>query len=424
LKENAERLLVLHGGDQVGWLEKSSAGRMVFAYSKSWLDSPDAFGISLSLPLGREPFKDERPGRFFANLLPEGRLRSLVARRLGLSEDNDFALLEAIGGECAGALSVVPEDRAKSRRPDGYTPLPAEELVEIANSGDVLPYVTGVKQTRLSLAGAQDKLPVLLDEGKLYLPEGNSASSHIIKFPSRDFAYLPANELLTTALARAAGLRVAEMEPLPLGNQLACLVTRYDRSRDGDKLVRIHQEDFCQSLGLGHATKYEDEGGPSFATCYELAVGACNDPLQANEQLLRWHAFNATAGNADGHAKNVSFLLESSRSIRLAPFYDLVCTRAYQRLDSGLAMRVGGVSDPGQIRSEHWTRLAEEIGVGKSFLLELVREVADSVRGALPAVGDDFRSRYGDSPAIQMVSRAVDKQARRILGQLETREGQ
>jgi len=420
LKGEKERLAVMHATGLVGFLDKKNDGRLAFEYSDSWLDSNNAFAISLSLPLKGGRFEDERPGRFFANLLPEGRLRSLVARRLGLSEENLFALLKAVGGECAGALSVLPENQAESYRNSAdYSPLSVKELSKMAAAGDVLPFVTAERRTRLSLAGAQDKLPVLVDDGKFYLPEGNSPSSHILKFPSRDFRHLPANEVLTASLARAAGLNAAEVQPLALGDELACLVTRYDRRRDADgNLIRLHQEDFCQALGLDHSTKYEQEGGPSFADCFDLAGRACTEPLLDGEQLLRWLAFNATVGNADGHAKNISLLLKTDRSIHLAPFYDLVCTRAYRGLDRNLAMLVGGVADPGQIRGSDWARLAAEVGVGRRFLLELIEEVAGEVQKALCEAEKNFRSLCGESPAIQMVFQSVSKQARRIMRQL------
>ncbi len=421
MSTETDRLAVLHAGGLVGRLWTASDQRLVFEYADEWLAGADSFAISQSLPLRRETYTDERAGRFFANLLPEGRLRQLVTMRLGLSVENDFALLKAIGGECAGALSVVVEQEHYSGAGEReYRPLSRQALADMLVTGDALPFVTGEGKLRLSLAGAQDKLPVYFKDGEYFLPLGDSPSSHILKFPNPDFAHLPANEVLTTRLAAAAGLRVVDAELDQVGSGFVCRVARYDRRLDRDGcIVRVHQEDFCQALGLGHRAKYEQEGGPSFTDCFGLLGRVSADPLMDAEQLLSWLAFNAAVGNADGHAKNRSLVYGHGGAIRLAPAYDLVCTRAYRRLDRALAMRVGGASDPGRIRGKDWSALAGSVGVGRKFLLQLVREVAEGVLDATGPLAGEFRSRHGDSPAVQMLVPVVEKQARRLVKLLD-----
>lgn len=416
-----ECLAVLYAGRMAGKLWTATDGRLVFEYADLWLADAESFAVSLSLPLRKDAYTDERAGRFFANLLPEGRLRQLATRRLGISEENDFALLKAIGGECAGALSVVPEEGFDHVPAEyEYQPLSPKALSEIIIAGDALAFVAGEGKARLSLAGAQDKLPVYFEDGKYFLPVADSPSSHILKFPDPKFSHLQANEVLTTQLAAAVGLRVVEVELDDIEGEFVCRVTRYDRRRDEQgKIQRIHQEDFCQALGLSHRTKYEQEGGPSFGDCFKLVGDASADPLPDAEQLLRWLAFNAAVGNADGHAKNLSLLFGERGSIRLTPFYDLVCTRAYKRLDRAMAMRIGDTADPGQIRAKDWVMLAEGIGVGRRFLLDLVREVAERVLEVTKEVATGFQSRYGDSPAVQMVVPLVEKQARRLVTVLD-----
>jgi len=421
LKADPERLAVLYAGCMVGRLWTEAGERLVFEYTDSWLADPDALAISLSLPLRREIYTDVRAGRFFANLLPEGRLRQLVTQRLGISGENDFVLLKAIGGECAGALSIVPEEEiGLTQAEEEYHPLSRKALSEMVAVGDALAFVAGEGKARLSLAGAQNKLPVYFEDGEYFLPVANSPSSHILKFPDPLFSRLQANEVLNTMLAAEVGLRVVEMELDDVEGEPVCRVTRYDRRRDDKgKIHRIHQEDFCQALGLSHRTKYEQEGGPSFEACFNLVGSSSVDPLLDAEQLLKWLIFNAAVGNADGHAKNLSLLYGEGGSIRLAPFYDLVCTRAYKRLGRELAMRIGETADPGQIRARDWNMLAESIGVGRNFLLDLAREVAECTLEATERVATKFRSRYGDSPAIQMVVPSIEKHARRLVTMLD-----
>jgi len=58
----------------------------------------------------REPIFGRREGRpFFAGFLPEEGQREAEARALGVSKANDFRLLEQVGGDVAGALTLWPE---------------------------------------------------------------------------------------------------------------------------------------------------------------------------------------------------------------------------------------------------------------------------------------------------------------------------
>src|SRR5262245_45658270 len=144
------RLNVYFGRELVGVVDTDDAGRFSFAYQPSWLEDRQRFPISQSLPLIANAQTGEAAHAFFANLLPEGRVRTLVARRLGISEDNDFDLLAAIGGECAGAL-VLAEDvpEATGHR---YRPLDDLELARIAKTGTAFAELVGGGGIRLSLA--------------------------------------------------------------------------------------------------------------------------------------------------------------------------------------------------------------------------------------------------------------------------------
>lgn len=418
----SDLLLVVFEEQIVGKLWPTEADRCLFEYDSAWLVRPDAFAISLSLPLSAQRFSDERPGRFFANLLPEGQLRTLLARRFGISENNDFALLRRIGGECAGALSLVsePDERERPSAGDGDKRLEDDDLGLLARSPPALIQALGDGKARLSLAGAQNKLPVLVRGEEVFLPQGRSPSSHILKMPSRDFAHLPANEVLISWLAREAGIHTADVRLLATSGGHLCLVTRYDRRRQQDgTLVRIHQEDFCQALGLDARTKYAAEGGPSFPRVFDLLSRVSVEPLPDTEQLLRWQIFNLLCGNADGHAKNLSLLYDPGGNVRLAPFYDLVCTRAYSMLDWNLAMPVGQRADPGLIAGSDFRQLAEQIGATSRYVLGVARDLAHALPEHWKAVSHRFDEKYGQSPAIQVIGGVIGKQCRRTLQLLD-----
>ena len=94
-------------------------GRLSFCYASAWLTQSDAVALSTSLPLQALPFDDRQTRPFFAGLLPEGQMRRLIAQQFQVSRQNDFALLDHIGGECAGAVTFVESGRTLSAPGDG-----------------------------------------------------------------------------------------------------------------------------------------------------------------------------------------------------------------------------------------------------------------------------------------------------------------
>lgn len=409
---------------RVGRLVTDDSGRLAYAYSDEWLAAPDGFPISVSLPL--RPGLTHAPAAhaFFVNLLPEGPVRESVARRLGLSAENDEALLRALGGDCAGALSILPPGSVPSARSMAYERLAPEKVAQMARTNSVLAAIVGEHHVRLSLAGAQDKLPIRYDEdGRFWLPNEGAPSTHILKVPSRDFKHLPANEWLTTALARTVGLDVAELTLVTVDGIQVLLITRYDRVVAGDQIARLPQEDFCQALGYLPSQKYEDEGGPTFADAATLIREHSVVPLVDVQRLLRWQVFNVLAGNCDGHAKNLSFYRPKDGGLQLTPFYDLVCTRVFPQVSRLCAMAVGSERDPGQIAHKHWASLAETIGVGKKLVVGMVEEMARALPEAFERVAQAFQRDYGSSPALAAIRRRIAKQCRQSLALLHhTRE--
>jgi serine/threonine-protein kinase HipA len=164
--------------------------------------------------------------------------------------------------------------------------------------------------------------------------------------------------------------------------------------------------------------KYEKEGGPTFEQCFEAVRSASVEPLEDGRQMLRWLAFNVLMMNADAHAKNVALLYRDRGQIRLAPFYDLVCTRAYERLSRDLAMSIGGVLEPTDVRRQHWERLAESLNIGGRFVLDLVGDLSERLADAVTQATSQLRTDCGESPVLQMIVPKVRRQRTRILKQL------
>lgn len=409
-------LVVVRDADVVGTIHVDAAAQMSFAYDRAWLARADAFPISARLPLGPDPHDPAAAHRFFANLLPEGGVRRAVCQRLGLSEDNDVDLLAAIGGDCAGALSILRAGDAPPQAHDhAYERLGDARLRAIV-ADDAAALLAGGPATRLSLAGAQEKLPVAVLDGELHLPLASAPSTHILKLPHARYRHLPANEAFVLGLAARVGLAVVDAELLTRTRPAALLVRRYDRQRSDDRwpVERVHQEDLCQALGVPPSRKHEQEGGPTLAASIELVRGIVRQPLVDTRGLIEWQAFNITAGNSDGHGKNLSIVYEAAGA-RLAPFYDLVATRAYPALDRALAMGVGGTRDPDHVDARRWTALAQSLGIAPRLTLELVAGVAERTLEHVDGWAKEYRDRYGAQPILQTLPRQILLRARRVL---------
>ena len=396
----------------VGYLWRNPGGLIGFRYAEEWLAQGE-FAISRTLPLQREDFAPEAglAHRFFANLLPEGGVRDQTVRDLKIA-NTDFDLLRAIGGECAGALAMLQAGHQPSTEHEYHRVSDAEIANLIARRGQVYAWIAN-ERPRLSLAGAQNKCPVLVKDDAYWLPRKESPSSHILKFELSDYRHLPAFETFTTLLAKAIGLPVVDIQLRSMADAYYALIERYDRHPNANgRIVRLHQEDFCQALGCGHERKYQQDGGPTFTDCYQLVREVSTEPANDLRHLLRWQAFNVLAGNSDGHAKNLSLLHQANGEIRLAPFYDLVCTRAIERIDYHLAFAVGDESNPGVIALKHWDRLAQQCGVRPRFLRDQVLDVATRLLENLQRVREEFEDLHGEYAALQRIEQVVTRQCK------------
>jgi len=243
----SDRLAIWWNGRIAGLLRLDSHGDMEFTYARDWLDDADAPTLSFSLPKRVEPFGRRECQAFFGGMLPEEGQRSAIAKVLGVSTGNEFRLLEHLGGEIAGALMLLPEDQNPpapvSGPPDS---LDDERLLQLLQRLPMRPMLAGEGGLRLSLAGAQSKLPVLLVNGDIALPAPGQPTSHILKPPIARFEQTTENEYYCMSLARAIGLDVASVTMRRVRDHAFLLIERYDRVWDaGGQLVRLHQEDFA-----------------------------------------------------------------------------------------------------------------------------------------------------------------------------------
>lgn len=406
-------LAVWRDGRVAGTLKLTETGSLSFSYSAEWLADPAARPVSISLPKRARRFSDRECRPFFAGLLPEHGQRDAVAAALGLSKHNDFALLDALGGEVAGALMLWPEGTALPSSSSAPKPLADRELAELIDTLPKRPLLAG-GDLRLSLAGVQPKVPVVLIDGRVALPGKGQPTTHILKPAIEQFRSTTENEALVMRLAAAVGLDVAPVDVRAVeGRPPFLLVTRYDRLVSEGELRRLHQEDFCQALGIAPERKYEKEGGPTFAKCFDLVRRAATRPAVEVLKLVDAAIFNVIAGNADAHGKNFS-LLYMDDDVRLAPLYDLLCTAAYAELSPHLAMKVGGRASIDEMGIKTWPAFAEAVDMRAPYVFRRVRELCQAARAELPAVTARLASAPLDGEHIRNVAALIDRRAARV----------
>ncbi|MBV5340337.1 MAG: type II toxin-antitoxin system HipA family toxin [Deltaproteobacteria bacterium] len=370
-------------GTHIGTLSQID-GRLSFAYSRDWLNTSNSIPLSQSLPLQAEAFDDRASRPFFAGLLPEGDKRKLIAQTLHVSRQNDFALLDGIGGECAGAVTLL-EPGQTPQTPDNQGLvrwLDETELLHLLNEMPKRPMLAGEEGLRLSLAGAQDKLPVVAEGNRIGLPLFNSPSSHILKPVIAGVEGSVFNEGFCLALANALKLDTVKAEIRRISDRHYLLVERYDRQVTADgRLMRLHQEDFCQALSVAPEYKYQNEGGPDLSQAFELLRRATRPSAPQILKLLDFAIFNAMVGNHDAHGKNFS-LLYTTQGIVLAPCYDVLATAVYPNLTDKMAMKIGSKYRFSEVQMRHWERFASEAGLSPAQVKKRILNIA----GRLPAL--------------------------------------
>ena len=370
--------------------------------------------LSLRLPIRSEPYLHDDVNPFFANLLPEDEHRHLLARVLGLSDRNVAGLLGAIGGECAGAVSIWPSGEGPPKKPE-YVALSGSDIRRLLEAKDAANRLNVVKDGRLSLAGGMEKLCLRSVEGRWARGRGGAPTTHILKWAPASHPDLSLNELFCLELLREIGLPVvdARLE----GERFQVLVVkRFDRTEDQSRpILPVHQEDFCQALGVEPSQKYQAEGGPSVAQCAEVLGQAASVPARERQLLLRWVVANFMVGNCDAHGKNIA-LLYGGGGTRLAPFYDVVSTRVYPSLSRKMSMAIGKEYRIQYVRQRHWERMAESLGVRAGVVVDEALRMSEAMVEGTVAVTERLVSQYGRHPVFRSVADVVARHGAQLRG--------
>lgn len=421
-------LVALLDGREVGRVRNDARGRLTLVYDNDWRQAEGAYPLSLSMPLAAEEHGPSAVQAFLWGLLPDNeRVLERWARKFQVSARNAFALISHVGEDCAGAVQFVTSDRLEALRSG------AEDKVEWLDETAIakrlqtlredhaawrLPRDTG----QFSLAGAQPKTALLLQKGKWGIPSGRIPTTHILKPPTGHFDGHAENEHICLMLARNLGLPVADTKVMRFGKEIAIVIERYDRQFSGNEIVRVHQEDICQALGILPTRKYQSEGGPTPADVIELLRTYSTDRVADVDTFIDALGFNWLIAGTDAHAKNYSLLLAGGPLVRLAPLYDIASILPYDDVDMQkikLAMKIGDEYKLSLISLRDWQKFARETRLDPDKVIAGLNSMAEQLPDIVTAVRAQAQKDGLDNAIIgrlaeQLIARAM--QCRRLLG--------
>ena len=418
------------GGVLVGVLVKGDCEPFYgFTYDEAYLKMSSAMPLSLSLPLSARRYTGHEAMPFFEGLLPEGDVREAVARQFHVSALRPMELIRVLGKDCAGDVVVLGEDDSCDLPEEAaYVPLP-NALEEIAR----YPYgaISRLRaEYRLSLAGGQEKIALFHDDRASlvegwFAPLAGAPSSHIIKPQVTDrFPFLALNEFMCMEAARAMGFDVPDAAIVP-GEHPLFVVRRYDRERAEESgegapqmLQRVHQEDFCQAIGLTSGEKYETQKTHHAQDMAAILVGYAVCPIEALGELFRRIALNYLIGNCDAHLKNYSLFIREGAAVSLAPVYDLVCATIYDgrfggELSKSMGVRIGDHLNIDRVTPSDFILLARDMRQPKRVATTILEELAGSLEAAFDAAAAESAKFGANNDAYAMAQRIVEGAAKR-----------
>ena len=397
----------------VGILEQPDSGGLIFTYDTDYV-SGASYAISLSLPLQSESFKGDKVKAFFSGLLPDESVRDRLARSLGVSKENSFGLLEEVGGDCAGALALYPHGEKPPKTSPDIEVLDDKRLKEILDLIKHRPMLAGDDGYRLSLAGAQDKLAAGFRDGRVVLIKGGAPTTHILKPMIEHVQDSAHNELFCMKLASMVGIDAPEASLHFVDDTPYYLVERYDRHIAEDGTVeRIHQEDFCQALGIPPEIKYEIEGGPGIADCQDMIIDYTARPATDLTKLRDMVLFNYLIGNADAHGKNFSLLYKGNKP-ELAPAYDILSTAIYPELTEELSMKIGGEYESKNISLRHFYGLVADTKAAQSAMSRQVKTMTEKMLDSAPSLKANLTTNEMASDVFDKIIATIEERALRL----------
>ena len=405
---------------QAGCITGSNFRDAAFSYDESYIASPSAHAISLSLPLSIKDYDTDSTRTFFDGLLPEGFTRQCVAENIHASSDDYISILRELGSECLGAIQIIDEEKPSIQ--EGYIPLTIEEIKALAKEGASKSAEIVVK-SHLSLTGASGKVGLYYDQasGKWYKAQGLAPSTHIVKQSHVRYKNIVLNEQLCLLAAQKLGIEIPESFILQAqvgevnDEDVLFATRRFDRDFDKDSRIidglktpyRLHQEDFAQALGIKSSDKYEKAGQGYLKRMFDLLQKHSSNPIEDSLKLWKRAVYNCIIGNTDNHIKNSSLIYSKDlSSIRLAPFYDVVCTKVYESSTDEMSVSINGRQNVNQVTRDDLEQEAKNCGLGSKAAMKIYDEVLNGIQKALLDSADEL-SRAGFTEAQPMAEKIL-----------------
>lgn len=364
-------------GKKIGILSEDDLLQLSFQYDNN-ADAKRSFApLSVRLPVRLESYPHVLAYPFFENLTPEGDAFKILTKD-HVSGNKVFSILDKFGGDCAGAVSfykTIPDN--DDEKPIEIT---SAQIVQIIDNLPHDPLLTSIDNPpRLSLAGAQSKFAVHKLNGKYYRSNDLHPTTHVIKITNEKFPHLLNNELFCMKLAETILTDIPEVELMGVEGRPYLEIARYDRYVENQIVHRIHQEDFCQALGIVSEKKYQAGGGAKLKACYEVINEFSENRFKDTLKFMEWIIFNYLIGNTDAHAKNLSLL--HSNKIRLAPFYDLLSTEVYPEkiVDHEMAMLINGKGKYNSLKPEDFIALFENLDQNATNMMKTMKETFENI---------------------------------------------
>ncbi|WP_461255248.1 HipA domain-containing protein [Treponema sp. R80B11-R83G3] len=372
----SRKLNVYLCGEKVGVLSEDDLLQLTFQYDNN------ASPLSVRLPVREESYPHALTYPFFENLTPEGEAFEILTKEHA-SGNNVFSILGRFGGDCAGAVAFY--ETTPDNSGEKTSEISSRKIAQIIDKLPQDPLLTSIENPpRLSLAGAQSKFAVYKLDKKYYRSSDVAPTTHIIKITNKRFPDLLQNELFCMKLAKVILSNVSEIELLEAEGRPYLEITRYDRYINNRTVQRIHQEDFCQALGIVSGKKYQTGGGAKIKDCYRIINEFSENRLSDIIRFMEWIIFNYLIGNTDAHAKNLS-LLHTGSGVKLAPFYDLLSTEVYPEsvIDHEMAMLINGKGKYSSLKQKDFIALFENLEQNATNMMKTIKDIfADIVPAA------------------------------------------
>lgn len=367
------------------YFNKLKIGELIFdgmksntklVYDDNWSETKGSFSVLPTINKNDSIHTGEHVYNYFENLMPEeSRREGLNVKESGLDE-----LLKIHSSDSAGAIDIYSHDYNTNKiNSNSFKKFTLKEISDKFKK-DSRNFVKTLEKDidhNFSIAGAQAKFTCRFKDGAIYFPDAGGATTHIIKpipyhnlgISPRDKDITPFNEFISMSIAKKIWADTPKVNLIESDGINFYCVERYDRSVDGENIVKSHQFDFCQLIGKSSSEKYEEKNGPTLAEIRENIETYCSNPIKDSEKYYDWILFNMYISNIDCHSKNISLVVDDDGSVKLAPFYDLLTMKIY-RMGEKFPYMINGKNKLSNINGHDLEFLSLSFGTDKKYMIE------------------------------------------------------